>query len=205
MIKIAIAEDHQAIIDGIKLLLEYEQELEIIGEVNNGEDLLELIKHKEPHVVISDIRMPKIDGITLTKKLQKLNPKIKVLAFTMYDQQEAIDKMISAGAKGYILKNAPLQTLIKAIKTVYNGNTFYDVATTNKSKENKCENSLLTQRQTEILRLIAQGKSTREIANELFIGVRTVETHRKNMAQKLNLKGRGELLRYALDCKYKFQ
>lgn len=204
MIRIAIAEDHQAIIDGIQLLLKYEDSIEIVGAVNDGKALLKLVEQKEPHIVITDIRMPKMDGIQLTQILQKTRPHIKVLAFTMFDQKDAITKMISAGAKGYILKNAPLNTILNAINEVHSGNTFFDVVVEN-NEESKPSNSVLTKRQIEILKLIGQGKTSRQIAEILFIGIRTVETHRKNMARILNLKGNGELLRYALERKYKFK
>ncbi|MEZ4854520.1 response regulator [Flavobacterium sp.] len=203
MIRIAIAEDHQAVIDGIKLLLKHEENIEIIGTVNDGEALLELVKHKEPHIVITDIRMPKIDGIQLTKILSETKPHIKTLAFSMFDQQEIINKMITAGAKGYILKNASLKTIINAINEIYAGKTYFDVIVNN-NKPNKPAENILTKRQIEILKLIAQGKTSRQISEELYIGISTVETHRKNMTRMLNLKGNGELLRYAIEKKYNF-
>lgn len=204
MIRIAIAEDHQALIDGITLLLKYEEDIEIIGTVNDGEALLALIKLKEPHVVITDIRMPKMDGITLTKQIKKTKPHIKVLAFTMFDQKEAVDKMLDAGASGYLLKNSPLQNVLDAIKTVFKGESYYDPNIKVESNEESRKKGLLTQRQIEILELVAQGKTSRQIAEQLFIGVHTVDTHRKNMVRILGLKGKGELMRYALEKKYKF-
>ena len=106
MIRLAIAEDHQSLIDGIKLLLEYEEDISIIGTANDGEALLDVVRLKQPNVVITDIRMPKMDGISATKIIKKEFPKTKVLAFTMFDQTEAIEQMLDAGANGYILKNS---------------------------------------------------------------------------------------------------
>jgi two-component system nitrate/nitrite response regulator NarL len=206
MIRLAIAEDHQALIDGIELLLKYEEDIDIVGTTNDGEALLHLVRLKEPNVVITDIRMPKMDGITVTETIKKEFPHIKVLAFTMFDQTEAIQQMLDAGASGYLLKNSALEEVLKAIKAVYNGQTYFDanielnsISTSGKKK------GKLTKRQIEILRLVGQGKTSREIADELFIGIHTVDTHRKNMIRILGLKGKGELMRYALEKKYKFK
>ncbi|WP_418513282.1 response regulator [Corallibacter sp.] len=205
MIRIAIAEDHQSLIDGIKLLLEYEENISIIGTANDGEALLDIVKSKQPDIVITDIRMPKVDGITATKEIKKLFPNIKVIAFTMFDQSEAVDQMINAGASGYILKNSALDVIQNAVETVAKGDNYYDAKLNINTKTNKSNNKgLLTKRQNEILKLIAHGKTSREIADELFIGVHTVDTHRKNMIKILGLQGKGELMRYALDKKYKF-
>lgn len=207
MIRIAIAEDHQSLIDGLELLLKYEDDISIVGTANDGEKLLEVVRRKEPNVVITDIRMPKMDGIQATRIIKKEFPHIKVLAFTMFDQDEAVTQMLNAGATGYILKNTSLNEVLTAILTVADGNSYYDgninVKNHGKEKSNSPK-GLLTQRQKEILSLIAQGKTSREIAEELFIGIHTVDTHRKNMMRILGIKGKGELLRYALEKKYKF-
>lgn len=206
MIRLAIAEDHQSLIDGIKLLLNYEEDIEIVGTANHGQDLLKLVRLKQPNVIIMDIRMPKMDGITATKTIKTEFPHTKILAFTMFDQDEAVQQMLNAGASGYILKNSPLEEVLKAVREVYKGNTYYDANITvqDQTDANKKAKGVLTKRQIEILRLIGQGKTSREIADELFIGVHTVDTHRKNMARILNLRGKGELMRYALEKKYKF-
>lgn len=205
MIRIAIAEDHQSIIDGIKLLLEYHDNLCIVGTANDGETLLEIVKKKEPDVVLTDIRMPKMDGITAARHIKKNFPKIKIIAFTMFDQNEAVHQMLEAGASGYILKNSALDVVHRAILTVAQGQNYYDAKLNISNSTNKSDNKkLLTKRQNEILKLIGEGNTSREIADKLFIGVQTVDTHRKNMARILGLNGKGELMRYALDKKYDF-
>ncbi len=206
MIRLAIAEDHQSLIDGIKLLLEYEEDIEIVGTANDGEALLDLVRLKQPNVVITDIRMPKMDGITATKLIKKELPHTKVLGFTMFDQKDAIDQMLDAGASGYLLKNSPLEEVLKAVRSVYSGNTYFDanIEANAENDTNKKTKGVLTKRQVEILGLIAQGKTSREIADDLFIGIHTVDTHRKNMIRILGLQGKGELMRYALEKKYKF-
>lgn len=207
MIRIAIAEDHQSLIDGLEMLFKYEDNISIVGTANDGDALLEIVRKKRPNVVVTDIRMPKMDGIVATKFIKKEFPEIKVLAFTMFDQDEAVAQMLAAGASGYVLKNSSLQEVLKAIVTVAEGKTYFDGnINTNPTKEqtkNKPK-GLLTKRQKEILQLIGQGKTSREIGDQLFIGIHTVDTHRKNMARILGLKGKGELMRYALDKKYKF-
>ena len=207
MIRLAIAEDHQSLIDGIQLLLEYEDGITIVGTANDGITLLEIVERKQPNVVLTDIRMPKMDGIEATKQIKKKHPHINVLAFTMFEQIEAIQQMMQAGASGYILKNSSLKEVYHAILGVSKGETYLDAnINTNvlNSKSDIKTKGVLTKRQIEILELIAQGKTSREIADLLFIGVHTVDTHRKNMVRILGLQGKGELLRYALEKKYKF-
>lgn len=205
MIRIAIAEDHQSLIDGLEMLFKYEDNISIVGTANDGDALLEIVRKKRPNVVVTDIRMPKMDGIVATKFIKKEFPEIKVLAFTMFDQDEAVTQMLAAGASGYVLKNSSLQEVLKAIVTVAEGKTYFD-SNINATKEQNRDKpkGLLTKRQIEILKLIGQGKTSREIGDQLFIGIHTVDTHRKNMARILGLKGKGELMRYALDKKYKF-
>lgn len=207
MIRLAIAEDHQSLIDGIKLLLEYEDAISIVGTANDGEALLEIVEKKQPNVVLTDIRMPKMDGIEATKQIKKKHPKINILAFTMFEQTEAIQQMIEAGASGYILKNSSLEEVHNAILAVAKGEKYFDANINtnviNAQSSNKTK-GVLTKRQTEILQLIGQGKTSREIADLLFIGVHTVDTHRKNMVRILGLQGKGELMRFALEKKYKF-
>ncbi|HYC84550.1 MAG TPA: response regulator transcription factor, partial [Chryseosolibacter sp.] len=158
-----------------------------------------------PDVVITDIRMPVMDGITATQQILKTNPAIKVIAFTMFDQDDAVRQMLAAGAKGYILKNSNLTELLTAVRTVASGKNYYDRGLTlPDAGQAKKTNGPLSKRQIEILKLIAIGKTNQEIADQLFIGKTTVETHRKNMIRILNLKGPGELLRYAVESKYNF-
>ena len=208
MIRIAIGEDHQSLIDGIALLIRDEAHIQLVCSATNGLELVQAVRKHQPDVIITDIRMPKMDGIQATEIIKKEFPEIAVIAFTMFDQQDAVQQMLDAGASGYILKNSSLQTLKKAIETVAEGTPFFDsqIELNNFEVDHTAtsKNGLLTKRQLEILRLIAHGKTSREIADELFIGVHTVDSHRKNMMRILELKGKGELLRYALDRKYDF-
>lgn len=207
MIRLAIAEDHQSLIDGVQLLLAYEDDISVVGTANDGEALLTIVKNNNPTVVLTDIRMPKLDGIQATKLIKKINSKVKIIAFSMFDQTDAIEQMLDAGASGYILKNSTLIDVLNAIRTVARGETYFDASININALSNKNttkNKGLLTKRQIEILHLVALGKTSREIADDLFIGIRTVETHRKNMIRILGLKGKGELMRYALEKKYTF-
>ena len=204
MIRIVIAEDHNALIDGVRLLLEKEADIQFVGYANDGKSLCEVVKLKRPAVVITDIRMPIMDGITATRNILASFPETKVIAFTMFDQNEAVQQMLSAGAHGYILKNSSLNELLSAIRTVYSGNYYYDAGIQVSNIKENIRHGPLSKRQIEILKLVALGKTNQEIADQLFIGKATVETHRKNMIRILNLKGTGELLRYALERKYDF-
>jgi two-component system response regulator NreC len=203
MINLVIAEDHQSLIDGLKIFFEYESDINVIGEANDGEKLLEIVRAKKPDVVLTDIRMPKMDGIAATRILKKEFPLCKVIAFSMFEQDEAMVQMQAAGASGYILKNASLKVVLSAIRAVANGETFFDDAIANltHTPENEVH---LSRREEEILRLVGEGKTSHEIADLLFIGKTTVDTHRKNILKKLNLQGKTELLRYSMEKKYEF-
>ena len=204
MIRVVIAEDHQALIDGIKLYLKAEPDIQVIGEANDGEQLIHLVQILKPHVVITDIRMPRCDGITATRKIKKNFPNIQVIAFSMFDQDEAINQMKDAGASGYILKNSSLTTLVTAIRTVVKNETFFDNEISGDKLSPKKEDTLLSNRETEILKLIGEGKTSIEISEILGIGKTTVDSHRKNILRKLNIQGKPDLLRFALERKYDF-
>lgn len=204
MIRIVIAEDHQALIDGIKLSLEFEEGIQVIGEANDGEALVELVRLKQPDVVITDIRMPKCDGISATKIIKKEFPNIQIIGFSMFDQQEAILQMREAGASGYIMKNSALSKVVEAIRTVAEKKTYFDdIVISDKSVFTK-EEIVLSKREIEIVKLIGEGKSSSEISDLLSIGKSTVDTHRKNILKKLNIHGKTDLMRFAVERKYDF-
>lgn len=213
MITVIMAEDHQMLIDGVKSFFEYNDEINIIGSVNNGDELVKLVSLKQPKLVITDIRMPIMDGIQATKIIKQKLPHIHVLAMTMFDQPDAIKQMLDAGATGYILKNSGIKMLSKAIFAVANGETFFDPNVAFNFMNNyiddnvtigKSNKIILSNREKEILSLIANGKTSKEISETLFIAKTTVDTHRKNMIRKLDLSSGNELIKYAIDMKYKF-
>lgn len=208
MTTIAIAEDHQALIDGIELLYRYDEDISIVGMANDGEALIEIVRKKRPKVVIMDIRMPKMDGIEATKIIKRDFPETKVVAFSMFDQDQAVKQMREAGATGYVLKNSSLSVLDNAIQAVSMGQEYYDpsldVPLDSPLDKADKSSSPLSKSERAILKLIAQNKTSSEIAAERFTATSTVEKHRKNMMRKLGLSGKGELLRYAIERKYDF-
>jgi two-component system nitrate/nitrite response regulator NarL len=204
MIRLVIAEDHQSLIDGIKIFLEYEDDIQVVGEANDGERLLEIVRLKHPDIVLTDIRMPKMDGITAAKQIKKEFPNCKVIAFSMFEQEEAISQMADAGAEGYIMKNSSLKVVLTAMRAVMKGETYFDNAIKPSIPKNDDLDVPLSKREKEIVTLIGQGKTSQEIADLLFIGKTTVDTHRKNILKKLSLHGKSELLRYSMERKYDF-
>ncbi|SEC93499.1 two component transcriptional regulator, LuxR family [Tenacibaculum sp. MAR_2009_124] len=213
MITIVMAEDHQMLIDGVLSFFEYDEDISILGTVNNGEDLVRLVSLKQPKLVITDIRMPKMDGIEATKLIKSSFPHIYVLALTMFDQPDAIKQMLDAGATGYILKNSGIKMLSQAIKKIVKGETFFDPNVAFNFMNNyiddnanigKTEKVVLSNREKEILHLIANGKTSKQISEILFIAKTTVDTHRKNMIRKLALSNGNELVKYAIEKKYQF-
>ena len=204
MIRIIIAEDHQALIDGIKLSLGYEDDIQVIGEANDGEYLIELVRLNKPDVVITDIRMPKCDGITATKIIKNEFPEIQVIGFSMFDQEDAILQMKEAGASGYIMKNSPLNKVVEAIRTVSKKQLFFELNSNYTNINATNEEIILSTREKEILRCIGEGKTSIEISEILFIHKTTVDTHRKNILKKLNIQGKRDLMRFALESKYDF-
>ena len=209
MIRIVFAEDHQALIDGFAAYLEYSKEIKLVGTANDGEELVELVRAKQPQVVVTDIRMPKLDGVEATRLIKKEFPHIKIIALTMFDQKELVQKMIRAGANGYLLKNSGLKMLCRAVKQVVDGKNFYDLNLSESFLKDFVESppvkkikTLLSKRENDILYQIAQGKTSQEIAEGLFISKATIDTHRRNMTRKLGLSGSNALLQYAVETKF---
>lgn len=210
MIKVILADDHQIVIDGLKILINQEKDIQIVGEALNGKDLLKQLSCKEVDVLVLDIEMPVMDGIEATSKVKKDYPNIKILILSMYDNEEFIKKLIQAGASGYILKNRGKEELINAIRRISEGKNYFGDAVINilleelkrpatRSNEEKIR---LTKREGEVLKLIAEGLSTPQIALKLHIANSTVETHRRNLIEKLNVSNSKTLIRYAIDNGY---
>lgn len=210
-IKLAIVEDHQSMIDGIRLLLQNEKHIDVIGYFNDGQillDFLESAAYKDfPDVILTDIKMPKINGIELTNSIKKKYDDIQVIAFSMLSKPDIVEQMLSVGVSGYLLKNSSLDLILTAIKKVLDGTPFFDdslqdiVKNYNPKTNIKIVDkvALLTKSEKEILKLIGQGKISSEIAEIRFTAVSTVEKHRKNMIKKLELTGKNDLLRFAVE------
>jgi DNA-binding NarL/FixJ family response regulator len=207
MINVIIVDDHQMFIDGVKSILKSEKNIRITGEALNGLQLFELFKTELPDIVLMDINMPGMDGIEATKIIAAKYAKVKVIVLSMHSSKEFVAGLIEAGASGYILKNTGRKELVQAIQAVSEGKTFYSNAVTEvimdsfKNPARQISNpelAQLTDREKEVLKLIAREYSTKQIAEELFISSNTVETHRKNIMSKINAKNMAGLVKYAL-------
>lgn len=205
-IRILIADDHQMFIDGLKALLKREKELLVIGEVSSGLHALEFISHTQPDLLITDISMPGMNGVELTRWVKQHYPEVKVLVVTMYNDREIVNEILMSEAEGYILKNTGKQELINAIKRIANDSTYYSSEVLNimmtrlkKQKNIEKNTALLTPREVEIVKLIMEELSSEEIADKLFISKRTVDTHRKNIIQKTNTRTIVGLLKFAIE------
>ncbi|MBD0399962.1 response regulator transcription factor [Flammeovirga sp. EKP202] len=209
-IKVILVDDHIMIREGLKSFLLQEQ-FQIIGEANNGKEALQLLQDNEVNVVVTDIMMPEMDGIELSKVITKENPEVQVLALTMMNENYNIKKMLAAGAKGYVLKDCTQDELRNAILSVAQGKSFYSAEVTNiimeglssvpTSKKRVSSEIPLTGREKEILHLICKEYSNQEIADELFISSRTVETHKRNLLEKTGVKNVAGLVLYAIERK----
>ncbi|MGO1728442.1 MAG: response regulator [Flavobacteriaceae bacterium] len=206
MIKIAFADDHQALIDGVKMLVENTPNFEFVDSAHHGNAMLKLLSHYPIDVVITDLKMPDMDGFALTEKIKENFPKVKVVIFSMFDQQEAVDKGLKAGADAYVLKTSSLDVLIKAVNEVVAGNKFYghDISSDSRESPHAKQTPILSATEQKILNFIADGKTSEEISELQNCALSTIYTHRKNMAFKLKLRGKNELLKYALVNKYNF-
>ena len=208
LIKILLCDDHAVVRMGLKMLLNNNKDIEVIGEASEGDEAIGLAQELKPNVVIMDLSMPHgKDGLTATAELKKLMPEVAILILTMHDDEEYLFRAIQVGASGCILKSAPQEELLGAIRSVSNGNAYLHPSATKRLMEEyigsvKQGNSdtyhLLSHREKEVLTLIAKGFSNKEIAEKLFISVKTVETHKSNLMEKLQMKTRPELVAFAL-------
>lgn len=209
-IKLFFVDDHQMLIDGMKALLKNEKQFELSGESNSSVKALELIRQKQPDILVTDINMPEMNGIELTRKIKELYPDIKVLALSMYGEKSMISEMLDAGVSGYILKNTGREELVNALTKISEGGLFFSdevsaemmkaMSERGQKKEEK-EEVNFTIREKEVLQLIAKEYSNAQIADALFISERTVETHRKNLFRKANTKTVVGLIKYAMENK----
>ncbi len=191
------------LIDGLKALLSDEKHISIVGENTLAKSALKEIGEYRPDIVLTDINMPEMDGIELTKHIKKLYPTIKIIALSMFGERETISDMLKAGVSAYILKNTGKQELLKAIDKVANGGTFFsDEVSAEMMRaypETAAKEISLSQREIEVIELIAQEYTNAKIAETLFISERTVETHRKNIFRKTDTKSVLGLIKYCVD------
>lgn len=202
MIKVFIVEDHQVVIEGIFSLLQKEKDIVVIGYAHTGESCMEYLLQNKADVVLLDINLPDTSGVDLCKLIKQKHSSTAVLVLSTLDQGSYMTKIMENGASGYLLKNVNKDELTKAITTVANGGIYFSFETgkifkSTLEKENNVP--VLTKREKEILKLIAEGFTNNQISQRLFISIDTVDTHRKNLHTKLNVKNTAMLIRYALE------
>lgn len=210
-LSVILADDHRIFRDGIKSLLSELEYISIVGEVSTGEELLELLKTTFANIVILDISMPGITGIEATRQVSHQFPQVKTMILSMHTNEEFVINSVKAGAKAYLPKDTGREELLEAIKIVGEGGEYYSKSVSdsflkNYIKRSKIEQSLsdeceLTQREIEILKLAASGISNKDIADKLFISIKTVDAHKNHIMQKLKLKNTAEMVLYAIKKK----
>lgn len=214
-IRIVIADDHSVVRAGLRYLINGEADMEVVGEASDGDEALKLTRKLQPDILLLDISMPFCNGFTVVERVKAEIPRVRVLVLSMHEDREYVDKALAAGAVGYVVKRAADNDLINALRVVQAGGVYIHpqvarflvdalqqggqspgLSGGNPAGKNK--NKDLTQRETEVLRLVALGYTNQEIAASLGLSVKTVETHKGNISRKLNLTSRAGLVRYAL-------
>jgi len=207
-IKVVVADDHAIVREGVRMILAREQDIEVVGEAGDGQQALDLVASLRPQVVIMDISMPGMGGVEATQRLKAKHPEVQVLALTMHEDETYVFQLLRAGAAGYVLKRAAAQDLVQAVRAAAKGEAFLYPSIARKVVEDYLKRvetgeereryDGLTTREKEILTLIAQGLSNQQIAEKLYISIKTVQTHRAHILEKLGLHDRTELVRYAI-------
>jgi len=206
-IRILLAEDHKILRQGLRSLLEQQPDMEVVAEAGDGREALTLVQETSPNIVVMDVVMPDLNGVEATRQIIARAPGVRVLALSMFSDRRFITGMLSAGASGYLLKDSALEELIQAIHTVAADQTYLSPAITqivvkdyidHLDKMHSSAFSLLTAREREVLQLLAEGMTVKEIACQLYIGVKTIETHRQQIMDKLDIHSVAELTKYAI-------
>lgn len=207
-IKVAIADDHEIFRDGLRAMLQKQPDILLVAEAANGKDLIEQVKSQEPDIVISDVKMPVMDGAAATRHLTEYYPHIGIIALTMFDEEDLIIDMLEAGARGYLLKNADKHEIVEAIKSVYQQQPYYCRHTSNKlaqmvakSKFNPYKQKQkpdFNEREIDIIGDICNGFTSKQIAEKIFLSVRTVEGLRLKIMEKMEVKNTAGIIIYAI-------
>ncbi len=207
-IRVVIVDDHSVVRAGMRMLLESDPELEIVGEGENGQQGLQLARDLKPDVMVMDVTMPEMDGVEATRRIKQEMPQVAVLAVTIHEGADYFFRMLQAGASGYVPKRAAADDVLQAIHVVAKGDVFLEPRIAKelvsdyvtRVRQGVAQESYdgLTEREREVLALIAEDETNQAIANRLSISVKTVERHRENIMQKLNLHTRTELVKYAI-------
>jgi len=207
-VRLLIADDHKLMREGLRALIEREEDMQVVGEAEDGKSTVSLAAKCSPHIVVMDVSMPDLNGIEATRRILSANPHTKVVGLSGHADEHIVREMLTAGASAYILKHAAGDELMRAIRAVMKGGKYLSPEVTrgvmdayvelSRPLGNKQAFVVLTDREREVLQMIAEGKSTKETANDLSVSVKTVETHRRNIMEKLDLHSVAELTKYAI-------
>ena len=209
-IRLVLADDHTILREGIRALLEDQPDMAVVGEAEDGRQAVQLTHDLRPNVVLMDIAMPLLNGLEATRQIKRDHPEIHVLVLTMHENEEYIHEVLAAGASGYVLKQAAASELVAAIRAVHHGEAVLSPAITrvviqdylrSEAAQPVVASNELTSREREVLQLIAEGHTSKEIAEMLTLSVKTVQAHRTSLMQKLDLHDRGDLIKYAIQKK----
>jgi two-component system, NarL family, response regulator NreC len=208
-VRILICDDHTLFCEGIKAILREKTSLEIIGEARDGRQAVELAKELKPDVLLMDVSMPDMTGFDATRRIREFDQTMKVLILTMHEEEELVARCLEAGASGYIIKDAPASQLVYAIETVQKGERYLSPVVLKKvvagyvknSQRPKTSYDRLSTREREVLKLLAEGLSVKEIATRLNLSVKTVDVHKYNLMRKIDVHDRAELIKYAIQKK----
>jgi DNA-binding NarL/FixJ family response regulator len=207
MLRVLLVDDHETVREGIKLLINTQDDMKVIGEAENGQMAVKKTVELNPDVVVMDVSMPELNGMKATKLIKTTNPKMKVLILTRHTDDGYLQQLIQAGANGYVLKQSPPNQLINALRVVGEDKSFLDPTLTEKVMGGYIRQSTalegaskvqLTDRESEVIRLIAWGYSNKEIADRLQVSIKTVEAHKANSMKKLGINSRTDIIRYAI-------
>ncbi|MEY2599049.1 MAG: hypothetical protein RLZZ142_1308 [Verrucomicrobiota bacterium] len=202
-ITVLLADDHVVVRNGFRMILSHQRDLQVVGEADNGRDAVELAEKLRPDVCVMDVTMPELNGIEATRRLLKVSPRTKVLALSMHKDAVYVREILRAGAKGYLLKDCDQRDFLKAVQSVALGKGYLspeisDAVLDDYRKHVTNPIDLLSSREREVLQMIAESKTNKEIATALHLSIYTVEAHRSRVMEKLNLHSIGELVRFAL-------
>lgn len=205
-INIVLADDHQVVREGIRSLLEDEEDLQVVGEAGGGVEAAQLVENLKPDIALLDMMMKDINGIEVTRQIAKRCPETRVIILSMYANEVYVVEALKAGALAYVLKESSSAELAEAIRTVVSGRRYLSAQLSERAievymkaaQEEESPSNMLTPREREVLHMAAQGYTNAQIAESLYIGQRTVETHRNNIMRKLGLRNQTDLIRYAL-------
>ena len=199
MIRLVIVDDHPLVRDGLRLRLANQPELEIVGEASNALEALALIARVAPDLVLSDVGMPGMSGIELAAQLRQSMPAVQVVMLSMHDDPSYLQRALQSGVRGYVLKDAPASDVLAAIQAVRTGGTYLSGALSRRLFKTRAPRPLLTPRESQVLRALGHGASSKQIARDFGLSVRTVEAHRQSLKRRLGVEGQAGLIKFAVE------